>query len=88
MSINDVTSKNKIDVIQRAANMLNLPYTVVEEAWEYQFKYVKQHIESANTEPILLKRLGRFMLGGRYKGVETFEKIGNTKKSKNTKDAI
>ena len=88
MNSKEEAAKNRIDVIQRAAKTLNLPYTVVEEAWEYQFKFVKEHVENAKIEPILLKRLGRFMLGGRYKGPETFEMIDNTKKSKISKNAI
>jgi hypothetical protein len=73
------SERNRITVIQRAANILKAPFREVEEAFEYQFKFLKKHIESRGTESVLLPRLGRFKLTGRYKGQQSFDEIDQTK---------
>lgn len=74
--------RNRISVINKAAEMLKAPFSEVEEAFEYQFKFIANHIKTQQTKPVMLKRLGKFQLGKRFKGQETFDMIDKIKEGK------
>lgn len=76
------THRNRVSVIKKAADMVGASYAEVEEAFEYQFKFIANHIKTKQTKPILLKRLGKFTLNGRYKGPESFDIVDESKMKK------
>lgn len=75
--------RNRISVINKAAEMLKAPFSEVEEAFEYQFKFMANHMKTQQTRTVMFKRLGKFQLGKRFKGQETFDMIDKLKEDRN-----
>jgi len=72
-------------MLKKAADMVNASLKDVEEAFDAQFKFISNHIKSRSIDTVMLKRLGKFKLSGRYKGPESFDRIDSTK---NKQDVI